>query len=70
MTKKDYVDENNSSSNISVFEQCAYIRIETIRGKTVSEIHNALNEVCGIYTVDLNTVQRWHRLYHDHRINL
>jgi len=69
MTDSDYINENNSSANISVFEQCAYIKIETIRGKTVSEIHAALNEVCGIYTVDLNTVQRWHQLFHDSRIS-
>jgi len=46
MCESDNESENNSSAHVSVFEQRAYIKIETIRGKTVPEIHAALNEVC------------------------
>ncbi|VVC34278.1 Ribonuclease H-like domain [Cinara cedri] len=62
--------ENNSSAHISIFEQRAYIKIETIRGKTVPEIHAALNEVCGTDTVDRSTVQRWHQRFRDGRISI
>ncbi|VVC29804.1 Transposase, type 1 [Cinara cedri] len=44
MCESDNESENNSSAHISVFEQRAYIKIETIRGKTVPEIHASLNE--------------------------
>lgn len=33
-------------------EQRAYIKIETIRGETVAEIHSALCEVCEMDTMD------------------
>jgi len=33
-------------------DQCAYIKIETLRGKTPMEIHSSLMEVCGVETVD------------------
>ncbi|VVC35793.1 Hypothetical protein CINCED_3A021583 [Cinara cedri] len=68
MCESDNESENNSSAHISVFEQRAYIKIETIRGKTVPEIHAALNEVCGTDTVDRSTVQRWHQRFRDGRI--
>ncbi|VVC38277.1 Double-stranded RNA-binding domain [Cinara cedri] len=51
-------------------KQRAYIKIETIRGKTVPEIHAALNEVCGTDTVDRSTVQRWHQRFRDGRISI
>lgn len=60
MSEGDNDSENKSSAHISVLEQRAYIKIETIRGKTVPEIHAALNEACGMDTVDRSTVQRWH----------
>lgn len=44
----DYESEYNSSAYISVFQQRTYIKIEMIHGKTVPQIHAALNEVCVI----------------------
>ncbi|VVC42113.1 Hypothetical protein CINCED_3A015308 [Cinara cedri] len=70
MCESDNESVNNSSVHISVFEQRAYIKIETIRGKTVPEIHAALNEVCGTDTVDRSTVQRWHQRFRDGRISI
>ncbi|VVC32732.1 Hypothetical protein CINCED_3A021716 [Cinara cedri] len=70
MCESDNESENNSSAHISVFEQRAYIKIETIRGKTVPEIHAALNEVCGTDTVDRSTVQRWRQRFRDGRISI
>jgi len=62
--------ENNSTAHISVLEQRAYIKIQTIHGKTVPEIHAELNEVCGTDTVDRSTVQRWHQRFRDGRISI
>ena len=70
MCESDNESENNSSAHISVFEQRAYIKIETIRGKTVPEIHATLNEVCGTDTVDPSMVQRWHQRFRDGRISM
>ncbi|KAF0753313.1 histone-lysine N-methyltransferase SETMAR-like [Aphis craccivora] len=70
MCESDNESENNSSAHVSVFEQRAYIKIETIRGKTVPEIHAALNEVCGTDTVDRSTVQRWYQRFRDGRISI
>ena len=33
-------------------DQRAYMKIETLRGKTPTEIHSSLTEVCGVETVD------------------
>ncbi|VVC33476.1 Ribonuclease H-like domain [Cinara cedri] len=70
MCESDNESENNSPAHISVFEQRAYIKTETIIGKTVPEIHAALNEVCGTDTVDRSTVQRWHQRFRDGRISI
>lgn len=43
MSESDNESEN-WLAHISVFEQRAYIEIETIGGKTVPEIHATLNE--------------------------
>ena len=37
----------------------SYIKIETLRRKYPTEIHGALSEVCGEFTVDRSTVSRW-----------
>ena len=39
--------------------QCAYIKIETLHGKTPMEIHSSLMEVCGVETVDRSTISCW-----------
>jgi len=66
----DYECGNNSSAHVTVFEQRAYIEIETIRGKTVPEIHATLNEVCETDTVDRSSVQRRHQRFRDDRISI
>jgi len=53
MCESNYESENNLLAHISVFEYCVYIKIETVRGKTVPEIHATLNEVC-VRFPDLN----------------
>ncbi|KAK9731604.1 hypothetical protein QE152_g13460 [Popillia japonica] len=70
MSESDNDSENKSSAHISVLEQRAYIKIETIRGKSVPEIHATLNEACGIDTVDRSTVQRWHKRFRKGRISI
>ncbi|KAK9686062.1 hypothetical protein QE152_g37494 [Popillia japonica] len=70
MSEGDNDSENKSSAHISVLEQRAYIKIETIRGKTVPEIHAALNEACGMDTADRSTVQRWHQRFRKGRISI
>ena len=44
---------------LSISGQRSYIKIETLRGKNPTEIHDALSEVCGAFTVDGSTVSRW-----------
>lgn len=70
MCESDYKSENNSAAHISVFEQRACIKIETIHCKTVPEIRAALNEVCGTDIVDRSAVQRWHRRFRDDRTSI
>ena len=35
------------SGTVTIEEQRAYIKIETLRGKNPTEIHSALSDVCG-----------------------
>lgn len=44
------------------------IKIEPIRGKTVSEIYAALYEMCGMDTMDNSSIQRWQ--FQDGRIRI
>lgn len=44
---------------ISSEEQRAYIKIETLRGKSASEIHSALQEVCGSHCLHFSNIFRW-----------
>ena len=44
---------------MTISDQKSYIKIETLRGKNPTEIHSALSEVCGDFTVDCSTVSRW-----------
>ena len=41
-----------------------YIKIETLRGKNLTEVYGVLNEVCGDFTVDRSTVSRWANSLH------
>ncbi len=59
-------EENNvsgTSGRIMRFEQRAYIRIETLRGKIGWEIHEASAEACGSDTIGFTTVKQWHKLF-------
>ena len=47
------------SGTVTISDQRSYIKIETLRGKNLTEIHCALSEVCGEFTVDRSTVSRW-----------
>jgi len=44
------------SDTVTNDDQRAYIKIETLRGKTPMEIHSSLMEVCGLETVDQSTI--------------
>jgi len=48
-----------ASGTVMVEDQRSYIKIETLRGKNPTEIHNALHEVCVKQTVDHSTVSHW-----------
>lgn len=58
MSESNSKNENNSLAHISVFEQRAYIKINTICCKTATEIHAALYEVCEMDTMDHSLIQR------------
>jgi len=53
------MEEETDWSQISHSDQRSYIKIETLRGKNPTEIHNALHEVCGDNVVDCSTVSCW-----------
>ena len=44
------------SGTVTISDQRSYIKIKTLRGKNPTEIHSALSEVCGEFTVDHSTV--------------
>ena len=44
---------------MTISDQMSYSKIETLRGKNPTEIHGALSEVCGEFTVDRSTVSGW-----------
>jgi hypothetical protein len=46
------IEEETDWSQISRSAQRSYINIEISRGKTPTEIHNALRDVCGNSVVD------------------
>ena len=47
------------SGSMTILNQRSCIKIETLRGKNPIEIHSALSEVCGEFTVERSTVSRW-----------
>ncbi|CAK9799257.1 Protein GVQW3 [Anthophora plagiata] len=63
-------NENSPSGRISAIELRAYIHIETVSGKKVPEIHAALKEACGRFTVNRSTVQRWHTKFREGRTSI
>jgi len=53
------MEKETDWSQISCSGQRSHIKIETLRGKNPTEIHNALHEVCGDSVLDRSTVSRW-----------
>ena len=57
------------SGTASNDDQCAYIKIETLRGKTPTEIHSSLMAVCGVETVGRSTISRWPQRFREGRLS-
>ena len=64
------MEEESDSGQISRSDQRSYIKIETLRGKTPNEIHNALQEVCGDSVADRSTVSRWSSRFREGRVSI
>ena len=47
------------SGTVTISDHKSYIKTESFRGRTPTEIHSASNEVCGEFTVDRSMVSRW-----------
>ena len=58
------------SGSVSISDQRSCIKIETLRGKNPTEIHDALNEVCGEFTEDLSTVSLWDNRFRGGRVSI
>jgi len=57
------------SGTVTNDSQRTYIKIETLRGKTPTEIHSSLMEVCGVETVDRRTISRWAQRFREGRLS-
>jgi histone-lysine N-methyltransferase SETMAR len=64
------MEEETDWSQISRSHQRSYIKIENLRGKNPTEIHNALNEVWGDSVVDRSTVSRWASRFREGRVSI
>jgi histone-lysine N-methyltransferase SETMAR len=64
------MEEETDWSQTSRSDQRSYIKTETLRGKTPTEIHNALHEVCGNSVVDRGTVSRWASRFCEGRVSI
>jgi hypothetical protein len=51
------------SATVTNDDQRAYIKIETLRGKSATKIHSSLMEVCGVETVGRSTISRLAQRY-------
>ena len=58
------------SGTVTNDDQRAYIKIETLCGKTATEIHISLMEVCGVGTVDRSTISRWGQRFREGRLRI
>jgi transposase len=59
------------SGTVTNDDQRAYIKIETLGGKTATEIHSSLMEVCcGVETVDRRTISRWAQRFREGRLSI
>ena len=64
------IEEETDWSQISCSDQRSYTKIETLRGKNPTKIHNALHEVCGDSVVYRSTVSRWASCFHEGRVSI
>ena len=53
------MEPSGVSGTVIISDHGSYIKIKNLRGKNPTEIHSALSEVCGDFTVDCSTVSRW-----------
>jgi len=58
------------SGTVTNDDQRAYLKIETLRGKTSTEVHSSLMEVCGVETVDRSTISRWAERFREGRFSI
>jgi len=58
------------SGTVTNDDQCAYIKIETLRRKNPMEIHSSLMEVCGVETVDRSTISHWAQRFREGRLSI
>jgi len=59
-----------ASCTVTGEDQRSYIKIETLHGKTPTEIHSALREVCGEQTVDRSTVSHLATCFSEGRVTI
>ena len=52
------MESTGVSGTLTISDQRSCIKIKTLCGKNPTEIHGALSEVCGEFTVDRSTVSR------------
>ena len=58
------------SGTVTNDDQRAYIKIETLRGKTPTEIHSSLMEAYGVENVGRSTISRWAQRFRDGRLSI
>ena len=58
------------SGTVTNDDQPTYIKIETLGGKTRTEIHSSLMEVCGVETVDRSTISRWAQCFREGSLSI
>ena len=64
------LEEETDWSQISRSDQRSYIKIENLRGKNPTEIHNALHAVCRVSVVDHSTVSQWASRFREGRVSI
>jgi len=64
------MEEETDWSQISCSDQRSYTKIETLRGNNLTEIDNALHEVCWDSAVDRSTVSRWASRFREGRVSI
>jgi histone-lysine N-methyltransferase SETMAR len=64
------MEEETDWSRISRSDQRSYIKVETLRGKNPTEIHNDLYDVCGNSVVDRSVVSQWASRFREGRVSI